>query len=520
MDEHLPPFSLRCTLKENGMKAVFVQQPRLLERVGNVFTVRVDTDMTGTVLHQVSHPGEQPVFRLLGSRIKVPDLRAFYMPERVLWNANGIRGTIRVVDLPEPLRIIDAVIGDAKNGKSSAFRADSMLPYISRALQVEVSHTQVNAPGIMGFAMGADGQLSSREVAISSRMAVRLLRVISTLHWDWVEWLVSHTPEPTATSLQMVAAALASSREVSKEELGEAILAFDGVSVMAVRYPNASSTSYEEKTLRMYKRSPADCIFIPLEDLEIRHQGDCDGDRIGLHLTRNFRKVPNPLVWGRTYRTGKGIDLDSLALSEEKSPLQLMENFSERGRWVGLLTYNFWLLVYSLAPHASSMGLSAGELCQRCLDLFTPLIEGVMNARKGTGSGQVGGESLAQAVCDLFAGRRGLDVLNLLPVKEDGEVDEEKFSKEQIRWLYQALSLIAVNGKVNVSNATCTDPVKVAFSARFRKIATKFLIGRIPESADFYTRVINSLLCMEAAPWNGPKTQLRGLFTEEGMEGE
>jgi hypothetical protein len=499
------------------MKAVFVQQPRLLERIGNVFTVRVDTNLTGTVLHQVSNPEEQPVFRLLGSRIQIPDLRVFYMPERVLW---GTTGTIRVVDIPDPLRILDAVIGDVKNGRMSAFRADALLSYISRMLQVEVSHAQVTAPGIMGFTMGADSQLSSREIGISSKTAVRLLKTIATLHWDWVEWLVSQTLEPMATKLHLVAAALASSQEVSREDLGEAILALDGISVMAVRYPNASSSSYEEKTLRIYKRAPSDSIFIPLEDLEIRHQGDCDGDRMGLHLTRSFRKAPNPLTWSRTYRSGKGIDLDSLTISEEKSSLQLMENFSERGRWVGLLTYDFWLLVYSLAPHARSMGLSAGELCQTCLDLFTPLIEGVMNARKGTGSGQVDGESLAQAVCDLFAGRRGLDVLNLLPVKEDGEVDEEKFSREQIRWLHHALNLIAVNGRVNVSSTACTDPVKVAFSARFRKLAAKFLIGRIPESADFYTRVINSLLCMEAAPWNGPKTQLRGLFTEEGTEGE
>ncbi len=287
--------------------------------------------------------------------------------------------------------------------------------------------------------------------------------------------------------------------------------ALDGFPVFGVRYPNASSTSHELKTLRVYINPPASAVFIPVETLVRKHQGDCDGDRFGWHVclenVPEFTSESSPLFWRRRYSTAHNtLNLDELDAPPTKTPMEIMDGFSERGKWVGMLTYNFWLLAYACSFWHHEMGFeNRADVVPVILDLFTPLIEGVMNARKGTGAGSIGAESLASMVCDMFTGQKEIDeVLSLLPVNRSGEYDEEKFTGNQIQFLSRLLHLIGGRDEMgepskicrlnNTETGACQDPVLVSFQNRFKKDGMTYLLGALHPGWDFFDVVMKSLL--------------------------
>jgi len=471
----------------------------------------VDTgvDLTGTVLHELHHPGEQPTFKIGSMNVTVPRLDVFNLKLVDLYDDKPAK-VATVVELPDSLRALDTVIGDRLAGREvGQSRLNLVKKEIGKILQQDVVHRQSTHPGIMGFALGADSQLGDREIAVSLDTAAKFLKNLLKSKEEsctkFVQFFLDKMPKNLSQSLL----AEMEKGHISKAVLKQAARYLDGVNVYGVRYPNASSTSYEEKTLRVYLDAPSDSIFMKVTAIVKRHQGDFDGDRLGLHLSsKQSGKVAEPLHWNRKYAVAhNAFNLESLNAPEEKSQMEVMQGFSERGRWVGMLTYSFWLLFFSAANWHEELGhKNPGDLCPKVLDLFTPLIEGVMNARKGTGSGTVGGDSLASSVCDMFSGVAEIDsVLSILPVNSTGEYDEEKFTPDQVEFLSKILHLVAGPNKtkcnLSCTSGACYDPVLLAFARRFRNNAVTMLLDQIPGDLDMYTIVSNSILVKGKFPW-------------------
>lgn len=503
----------------------FVKEPSLCPREGNVFTIRIDNPekLVNTVLHQIARPEEIPVFKIGGARVKLPPIEVFGLIPQDLWDGEGHKvGT--VVELPDSLRALDTLLGNVKAGRLSEGQRDRALSLVLGGMKAhvyELTHPRVKTPGLMGFALGADSQLGEKEIAISSRQAGRLIAKLFRTgdRGGLLEYLLTRVEPFLALAGRDLSSRLRSGARPSEEDrkvIRQIALGLDGVAVFGVRYPNASSTSHELKTLRIYKGAPGDYIYISPVALVRRHQGDCDGDRLGIHfvprVVDGVTKSPHPLIWRREYQSAhSAFNLDDLVVPEGKSDLEIMAGFSERGRWVGMLTYNFWLLFLALSNHWRELGMEAPDkLCPVVLDLFTPLVEGVMNARKGQGAGTIDGESLAAQVCEMFAGQRDMDrVLARLPMKEDeSEYDEEKFSKSQLRFLRRGLLLVSGGNqrvRLNAANAACSDPVRLAFALRFKERAMKMLINQIGERSLSET-ILNSLLVQGKLPWKAGRT--------------
>jgi len=535
---------------------MLITSSKLCQRIGNTFTVQVsgidakigkEIDHSGSVLHQLSNPGETPVFLFGDHRVDVPDLSNFELKRRFVFNPDGTKHC-EVVELPEYLKVLDSFIGDTKSrwfySSTKSKRLLLLKSELGNLIDRRILHVQAEFPGMMGFALGGDRNLGEREIAISLRQAKRfvkkLMRSKDTGSQQVVWRLLTRLPINDIEVAKAVHADLIQGGTPTKEGwniIREVAKCLDGIAVYCIRYPNASSTSHELKTLRVYLNAPADAVYMRAIDLVRRHQGDCDGDRLGFHISEEdvpeFTKEPSPLRWERSYMEAHtAFSLDDLCISPEKPQVEIMKGFSERGQWVGLLTYNFWLLFFAAAGHYKFLECegktfsSPDELCPYVLDLFTPLIEGVMNARKATGAGVSYGESLAKAVCDMFSGRRNIEeVVSLLPVREDHIYDEERFSKGQIDFLKSILKMVAGKGNTlcylnNNRTGACTDPVLLAFALRWSTDSIEMLLNQIPREADFHYILLQSLLVKGNLPWkNGrPLTRRTMIARPEDFE--
>lgn len=504
------------------MKVVRINNPKLCQRVGNSWTVRADPgiDLSNTVLHQLQHEDEIPSFKLSNNLyLTIRDIRSYsksFLPHQLFNSEGESQGTY--INLPDYLQVIDALLGDIIRNLTSHWtkqnRKERILTNIQRIIDGNIIHWRTTSPGIMTFVLG--GNLKEGEVGISERMGrkfiISLLKDRGEKSNEIFHGLCSELSKKDRTTAQLVymitQGHMKAKPEAFNEVLNKMVKQLDGLEVYGLRYPNASSTSHEKKILRIVRDQPFDLITMPVKDLVIRHQGDCDGDRAGTHIPRVVRRQePNSIKWDMKYNKGHcNIDLLSLKAPEMKQPLDLMTGFLRRGRHVGMLTYNFWLLCYTIAINHQEFNLkNKQEAFPMALDLFTPLIEGNMNARKGTGSGETSdGRDLAELFCEMCGGNIPFEeVLSLLPTKKKGEIDEEKFTEDQVNLLRKIFTTLAGPNKNKVGLLNSDNGVKknavvyYSIGLRNNKDATRFLLSEVPKDKDFYKFVQDNSLGLE-----------------------
>ena len=512
---------------------LIIENPKPCPRVGNVFTIRVDEleKLENTVLHQLVHPDQHPTLMVGKQRLTLPPLGMFKLEPKARFDMDGTK-VGEFIDLPDVLRAVDTLIGYEVYGilnVSKQVQKTLLITTLSRLIERDIVHARSEKPGMMGFVMGSDNQLKDNEMAISLHDAKTFIREIIKdndkesiqLIYDLCDRLDEEI-KPNSYWVHSQYQLPDGDRDLdpptARKVINSLATALDGVSILGLRYPNASSTSHSLYRLRIYKSPPGNYVFMKIKTLIRNHQGDCDGDRVFWHYAgiTDLTIPSSPLDWTREYAIARTISLDDLVVPAKKHQLEIMKGFSERGKWVGMLTYYFWLLAYSAAHAANKLGyIHPEDVVPDVLDLFTPLIEGVMNTRKGEGSGYSAGESLAENVCNMFSGNRDfLPVLEMLPVKEDGIYDEEKFNKKQIEFLKKILTIVAGETQVgntkhpntrcklnNTVTGACQSPVLLAFAGRFSPRATVYLLESI-NYIEFCQTITNNIMLKTLSPWS------------------
>ncbi len=161
-------------------------------------------------------------------------------------------------------------------------------------------------------------------------------------------------------------------------------MALDGAGLYLLRYPTVNSKSCSRVTVRVVRDMPP-AIGVNLGGFAISHQGDADGD-----IAMVFSPVgdvewpttaPEILTFPKLRLGGKGLRLRDLSAPRLPSLDSTCGQFV-RGQCVGMLTYYTWQITMVATHRCEELGMSRHEAFCSALDLSTPLIEGVMDARK------------------------------------------------------------------------------------------------------------------------------------------
>jgi len=425
--------------------------PRPLIRLGRTTYTLVSgpagqLDLTDTVLHQLACPGECPVLHIRGRRIAIPPLPR--LQPRTLFSASGApMGT--AVSLPPDLAALDSCISvDIAGSEVSELHYREVLRQLARLLEEELVHFPMD-PGLMRFCIGDDGQLGENEVGISVRDARRLFVDILRGNGPLKDPLLYRIEQMESIKHRVLLKLMLAQIEDCATPVRDVPLRYgrllDGAEVFALRYPvHASRTSAMKKRLRVYLHTPVNGMFFPPEALIKHHQGDCDGDR-GFIAVLGFGETPpaplrwKPALWDMADPSPVEA-LMSQPLPETPDPVVASKEAAVRGDYIGLLTCSIWILGYAAAYHHQELGyLSPEDVWPEVLDFATPLIEGVMDARKG-----YNGPVLADLVLQTFSGR--LDVNSLcatLPVCAPEENTDKKFKPEQLERFRHLLMVIS-----------------------------------------------------------------------------
>lgn len=499
-------------------------KPTALRRIDRSTLVKVcdengkpDPSLENTVLHQLLHPKEIPQIDLDGHTITIMESPKIWV--RPVYDEQGAC-LGHFANLPGSLHVIDTTISLYLRGRPVPvnFYKDIVATSFQKVLEDKVVHHAVS-PGLMRFCLGDDGQLSTDEVGISlydaRKLVLEIFKDANSPVSKAMEARIltgsvkgARSPQYQQVLASLSIAALENKSATTKDVPPQVAIQLDGMQVFALRYPNASPTSAKLKTLRIYGMTPENAMFFPVKDLVEHHQGDCDGDRGFIVVTGVEVKPPKPLKWRlRPIFTNSYLSTEFLEnLTEETEPLQAIIDASQRGQWIGLLTYNcIWLLGYAAANHYTELGFKTPQdAWPAVLGCATPLIEGVMDARKGKGAGYLNNnQSMAALVCAIFGGMEDISLTSELPKCEPGEVDDKKFTPEKLEFLNKLLSIIA--GLKNtaqlrnpLSGASMDEVIFHLIVSRGKRPNIHRLLqvlGKYP-----FEKIWNSLMCKQLYP--------------------
>lgn len=477
---------------------------------GNTWTVSIENlnSLEGTILDFLVHPERQLVWELNGVQILLPQMR---LEERILRTKEGVY-LDKVVDLPDDLQVFDLqAVGIDKERDFSWKVKRIILQQLSKHLSQGVYNIRADMPGFMNVVLPAPSTIQPGEVAVSKKSIAKILRntLLDKDNDIFRELVYSRCPHFKETIEQKLKESVGEKSKFNhKEQLDEIALSLSGCVVFCTRYPISGANSHSLMTLRVFENCPTEAVYINLQTLVREKYGDCDGDSINFYFTyipeMNQPARQDKFTWklNKTYKLPSLDEVWNSRQSEDKDPLQIMKGFDQRALYIGMLTYLYWLLAYCCVIKKVFWDVSQEELYsilpksdiewfmknntqmtkeQRkwrimavysvrvCQNWFTPLIEGVMNARKEDNFETNTGKTLAQIVVELLTGKENIiSGVKYIPVRpDDSPFDEEKLTRTQHKDLVKALNRLSDGkGKVNLSTAV-SDLGHALVSSRF-----------------------------------------------------
>lgn len=478
-----------------------IATPKPLKRLGRTTYVVVSSGgetahLRETVLHEIP-TGNRPIFVLNGREVR---LRPIQLKTRSLFTPSGLP-IGEVANLPADLLAIDTAIAQMALSQepTSPYRG-AVLSLLRDAFNNQLLHFEAE-PGWMRFLLGDDGQLRPGEVAISADDARRLLQKVFQNGRLLKEQIVRRIAEEMSAVNQALFSLLLAQLEDVDTRTSDIPLRYaallDGAEVFFLRYPNASATSAEVKKLRVYFGAPSNAIFMRPDELVARHQGDCDGDR-GFIVIMDAAGPSRPLHWRDIARSARKSTLADFMRQEpapNDDPLRVAHDASIRGQYIGLLTYScIWSLGYAAMKVAKAWGYDdPQDVWPEVLGFSTPFIEGVMDARKGQD-----GPPLAEHILAAFAGQLSISsLIQALPVCDEGEVSDKKFTKAQLKRLEELLRLLSHGEDTFVLQEPSLYPNKTVLAGVIRRARGAFaeeLLSCIPEEFDWARATFDQLV--------------------------
>lgn len=215
--------------------------------------------------------------------------------------------------------------------------------------------------------------------------------------------------------------------------------ALNGASLFLLRYPTVSATSCSRVTIRVV-RDMAPAIGVNLGGFAVSHQGDADGDIAMAFAPAGDVIWPSApievITFPRLRLGGKGMRLRDLSAPRLPSLDSTCGQFV-RGQCVGMLTYYTWQIILLARLRCEQLGLSQHEAFCRALDLSTPLIEGVMDARKSA-DGSSSALRVFNALSATMGGKLSIEQLQKLLTElmtREHPDQVQRFTLDQIKLL-------------------------------------------------------------------------------------
>jgi len=240
-----------------------------------------------------------------------------------------------------------------------------------------------------------------------------------------------------------------------------------------------------------------------------RNQGDFDGDFLVFVLQDVPEDEPlRMLRWKPPIKKFRMSGLDAveemMVTSPEKPPSQVQAacDAAVRGRFIGILTYNMWLLGYTASNHYERLGYpDRASVWPDVFDLYTPLIEGIMDARKKSGRDV---EVLCQLFVDTVAGYQ--DPVTLISQLPKGEDSDKSFNPQQIKLLSNIFALVTEGlGKAPLANPyTGAMMDNVVAKAIARPSLFSDLLANLADDHNPAKTIADSIFCKTLIPYQRP----------------